>query len=60
MMKEWKDPLDDQKVLVKNYKDSVERLTGEKRDAKTALDEAEAALVGDENNQEKIDTKNAA
>lgn len=52
--------MDDQKELVKNYKDAVERLTGEKEELKTALDEAEAALVGDENNQQKIDTKNAA
>merc|ERR1711998_700123 len=41
MMKQWKDPLDDQKELLKNYQDAVERLTGEKAEAKQAMDTAE-------------------
>lgn len=60
MMKTWKDPLDDQKELLKNYQDAVERLTGEKAEAKAALDTAREERDADPNNQEKIDTFNAA
>jgi hypothetical protein len=49
-MKEWKDPLDEKKALVKNYSDAVERLTGEKAEAKTDLDKADNELNGEPDN----------
>jgi chromosome segregation ATPase len=59
-MKEWKDPLDEKKALVKNYSDAVERLTGEKAEAKTDLDKADNELNGEPDNQEKKDAMAAA
>lgn len=52
--------MDDQKELLKNYQDAVQRLTGEKAEAKAAMDTAEQERDADSENQEKIEAFNQA